>query len=336
MKNHIKKCMQIVLQIIVLHLFFLYPLLSQATDVISGVSIPLNGTTSAANPDLGGVVQRDTLIPFQILDGTGSVLVSGNVQDKVVKSTNLSNLIFSPRLRDITGVPGSKITSLTIEGYANTTTDIEYRTDGLGNTGPNTVNRSAGTGDSLFFTFDPSIINPPNESRFLSILTNSSQFFLTGKITVFAQDQNNNIFSTVLNKTASPTAPPNLPPIAVNDTVVTAFNTTTPAINVLVNDSDPDGDSISITNNTNPSNGTVTQTGTDFVYTPNTGFSGNDSFSYTITDAAGNNSTADVNISVDPAVNQPPTIVPHNVPIFGPLGIIITIFALFIFGRRSK
>ncbi|PKG50186.1 Ig-like domain-containing protein, partial [Olleya sp. 1-3] len=65
--------------------------------------------------------------------------------------------------------------------------------------------------------------------------------------------------------------------------------TTTPGAdvteNVLVNDNDIEGDNQTVTANTNPTNGTVTMSPSgDFTYTPNPGYTGADSFTYTICD----------------------------------------------------
>jgi hypothetical protein len=81
-----------------------------------------------------------------------------------------------------------------------------------------------------------------------------------------------------------PTATTNSAPVATNDSVTTAFNTATASFNVTSNDLDSEGDSLTVSNNTNPSSGGVVRTGNSFVYTPNTGFSGSDSFSYTLSD----------------------------------------------------
>ena len=122
---------------------------------------------------------------------------------------------------------------------------------------------------------------------------------------------------------------PNEAPSAVNDTIITAFNTATAAINVLTNDTDPENDSLSVTSNSNPTNGSITQTGNTFIYTPNSGFSGSDNFSYTISDGHGNNSTANVNITVNITVNS-------SIPTLSLQGILITILGLLLFGHRSK
>lgn len=91
----------------------------------------------------------------------------------------------------------------------------------------------------------------------------------------------------------------NQAPTAVDDSITTAFNTTIAIIEVLSNDTDPENDTLSVTNNTNPANGLVVKTGDTFSYTPNTGFSGSDSFSYTISDGNGNSVTATVTIIVN-------------------------------------
>lgn len=96
----------------------------------------------------------------------------------------------------------------------------------------------------------------------------------------------------------------------VNDAPVAAADTATVnedssvTINVLANDSDPDnGDSISIVSAANGSNGTVSISGNQLVYTPNANFDGSDSFSYTISDAAGQTSTASVDVTVQPVAD---------------------------------
>jgi len=89
----------------------------------------------------------------------------------------------------------------------------------------------------------------------------------------------------------------NSPPIAVDDSAATT-GTTPVSIDVLVNDSDPDGDVITVTEHTQPSNGSVTLTGGIFVYTANSGFTGIDTFVYTIADSSGATDTATVTITV--------------------------------------
>ena len=90
----------------------------------------------------------------------------------------------------------------------------------------------------------------------------------------------------------------NQAPTAVADSASTSAGQPV-TINVLGNDSDPDaGDTLSIKSFTQPANGSVAQSGSALVYTPRAGFSGSDSFSYTIADKSGAVATASVAISV--------------------------------------
>jgi len=180
-----------------------------AVSVIPGAGSLLSGTTSAANPDLGGVVIRDQLIPFQINDNLGNTLITGNVQDRVVRSSNTGQLIFAPRLRDLNNPSGvAWIEGFSMLGFNGFTTDIDYRTDGLGNVGPNSVNRSA-SGDLLDYRYSPSLIVPPDEGYFLSVLTDTNNFDLSGAFIITAgNDFGSSAFSTRLLDVSAPSAIP--------------------------------------------------------------------------------------------------------------------------------
>ena len=86
------------------------------------------------------------------------------------------------------------------------------------------------------------------------------------------------------------------PPIANDDTITTVKNKSATR-NVRANDSDPDGDPLTITAVTQGSNGSVTTNGQTVTYTPNKGFTGSDSFTYTISDD-NSTDTATVNVRV--------------------------------------
>ncbi len=79
------------------------------------------------------------------------------------------------------------------------------------------------------------------------------------------------------------------------------------AVDVLANDSDPDGDSFYISDYGQPTNGTVVQGGTNLLYTPDTDYVGADSFTYEICDTEDACVTATVSINVvdSSACNNP-------------------------------
>ncbi len=88
----------------------------------------------------------------------------------------------------------------------------------------------------------------------------------------------------------------NTAPVANADTATTAADNVV-AIDVLANDTDAEGNTLSITAFTQGSNGTVEQNGTQLNYTPNTGFTGTDTFTYTVSDGT-DTSTGTVTVTV--------------------------------------
>ncbi|MEQ1756506.1 MAG: Ig-like domain-containing protein [Micropepsaceae bacterium] len=106
------------------------------------------------------------------------------------------------------------------------------------------------------------------------------------------------------------------PPVANNDSKTTAFSTAF-TFDPRTNDSDPDGGPLTITAKTNGTKGVVTiNAGASVTYTPNTGVSGADSFTYTITDADGLTATATVSVTIDVAAG-PPVAVNDSVELYG-------------------
>lgn len=101
--------------------------------------------------------------------------------------------------------------------------------------------------------------------------------------------------------------PDNTAPDAVNDDGVTTDFETEVIVPVLANDTDADFDTLSVTGATDGANGTTIVNGDGTVsYTPNAGFSGTDTFDYTISDGNGGTDTATVTVTVGDAPPPPP------------------------------
>ena len=118
-----------------------------------------------------------------------------------------------------------------------------------------------------------------------------------------------NVLPTVVNN-----SPVNNSPSALDDSATTTQEQQI-GIQVLDNDSDPDGDSLRIQSFTPANNGQVVlnnnSTPDDFtddklVYKPDANFTGTDSFEYTISDGNGGTDTATVTITVEPGVVDSP------------------------------
>ncbi len=100
----------------------------------------------------------------------------------------------------------------------------------------------------------------------------------------------------------------NRSPIAVTDSYATSvgeeLNIDT-AEGLLANDVDPDGDPLTLNLDSDPLNGQVTlRDDGAFDYIPDSGFTGSDSFTYTIEDSNGNSSSTEVTIQVEAITND--------------------------------
>ncbi len=89
----------------------------------------------------------------------------------------------------------------------------------------------------------------------------------------------------------------NQQPTVANDSAMTTQGTPV-VIDVLGNDSDPDGDALTITLASQPSNGTATVDNEAIVYTPTASFVGTDTFTYKVSDGKGGMATATVTVTV--------------------------------------
>jgi C1A family cysteine protease len=97
------------------------------------------------------------------------------------------------------------------------------------------------------------------------------------------------------------------PPQSSNDTVTTNENVPV-VVKVLANDTDPNGDTLSVAGVTAPAHGTAVISAKDAVtYTPVSGYNGTDLFTYIAQNARGLKDTATVYVTIN-YVNQPPVI----------------------------
>ena len=117
------------------------------------------------------------------------------------------------------------------------------------------------------------------------------------------------VSAAALLNVQGPTPP--APPVANADSANTLSNTPV-IINVLANDTDINGDTITIVEVAQGTNGSVViNGGTNVTYAPNVGFVGLDAFTYIITDGNAGTNTATVNVTVSapaaPAFTSQPT-----------------------------
>ena len=134
-------------------------------------------------------------------------------------------------------------------------------------------------------------------------------FFGTDSFTYTISDSQGGSATATVNVTI---ASVNDDPVAVDDTITTDEGVAA-SVDVLANDGDADGDTVTISAIGTPTNGSVADLGGGVLeYTPDPGFFGTDSFTYTISDGAGGSATATVNVTVNP-VNDDPVAVDDSI-----------------------
>jgi CshA-type fibril repeat protein len=101
--------------------------------------------------------------------------------------------------------------------------------------------------------------------------------------------------------------PVNDAPVAADDSFTIAEDSSRTTLNVLANDTDVDGDRLRVVAVGEATLGTVAVSGngSGITYTPNRDANGTDSFTYTIADPSGENSTATVTVEITPVNDAP-------------------------------
>ena len=97
---------------------------------------------------------------------------------------------------------------------------------------------------------------------------------------------------------------PNRPPEAVDDRVETAEDTPV-LIDVVANDTDPDGDALQVVAIMAPAHGTATVVTGGMRYVPEPDYHGPDRFTYRVADSSGEMAAASVSVTVLPVNDAP-------------------------------
>lgn len=113
---------------------------------------------------------------------------------------------------------------------------------------------------------------------------------------LYTKDNSNSVSLVVK---ANITYVANQAPVLVQDNAVTELNTAVTISNPLANDSDSEGDAITVTGVGTTVDGTTNLNGDGSItFTPSTGFTGETGFTYTATDARGDSATGNVYVSI--------------------------------------
>ena len=150
-------------------------------------------------------------------------------------------------------------------------------------------------GDSLTITGTSGVNGSAHVSGGNITYTPNTAYTGTETFTYTISDGNGGTDSATITVTVV-ASPVNSEPVAVNDSAATTEGTSI-TIPVLSNDYDPDGDSISISG-TSGVNGLAQVSGGNIIFTPATGFSGTETFNYTLSDGNGGTDSATVTVTV--------------------------------------
>ena len=172
-------------------------------------------------------------------------------------------------------------------------------TAGSANEASQTLTFTVTNSNNALFTVQPSIA-----ANGTLTFTPSTTATGTATVTVKLQDNGgtaNNGVDTLTQTFTITTTASNRPPVAVADTSSTPTATAI-ALNVLANDSDPDGNALTLKSVTSPSakGGTVVIKDGRALYTPPASLTrgSTDTFSYTVSDTAGATATATVTVTI--------------------------------------
>ncbi len=291
-----------------------------ANTLLAGILFNNQGNYLVSDPDgdaltvtwrLGGAVISQTNIPAGLTSNGVSVALSsllsvpGNyaigvtVQDSKGATVNCSSLITLSALLINTYYPpnASDDATNTMQGSPVTVTVLSNDSDANSPALPlSVIGATTPQHGSVVVTAAGTIIYTPNRG-------------FSGTDT-FQYTLSNGKGTDVANVTISVVPLVQSPPIAVLDTAATLAGTAV-TIPVLLNDSDtnyPNPLLFGIASYTQPATGgSVTQSGTNFVFTPTAGFIGLATFNYSITNTAGLSSSATVSVTVSATTQYPPS-----------------------------
>lgn len=274
----------------------------------AGSPVTINVVTNDTDPD------NDTLT---LLGGTyprnGYVYKSGNSAVYTPRAGFVGTDTFTYIITDGKGHYDTGIVTVTVTGGSTTTNvapvavaDTASTTSGPTRVKPVTIevlkNDTDANGDTLTLVGGTLPANGTvTKSGNNAIYTPFLGFVGTDTFTYTVSDGK----GKTAKGTVTVTVKANSAPKAVADTANVTRNiaTTSPkntaTITVLANDSDPDGDTLTLVGGTNPSKGTVVKSGNSAIYTPNVGATGTDTFTYQVSDGYGKTATATVTVTIN-------------------------------------
>ena len=289
------------------------------TDEDNPVTVAAPGVlNNDSDPDVGDTLAvtamntNGTIGNVTAWNADGSLTYDPNGQFEYLKAGDSTTDSFTYTVSDGRGGTDTATVTITINGVNDGPTGISLSNSTVAE------NQPSGTVVGDFSTADPdtgdtftySLVSGEGDNDNASFNITNSQLQTVASfdyetknsysIRVRTTDSGTLYYEKAFNITVTNA---NDPPVAVADNATTLENTPV-TIDVMNNDYDPDGDTLTVVSATNGTNGSVTNNGSNVTYTPALNFTGTDSFNYTISDGNGGTDTATVNVTVNvPVVN---------------------------------
>ena len=283
------------------------------TDEDNPVTVTAPGVlNNDSDPDVGdtltvtAVNTSGTVGAVNAWDADGSFTYNPNGQFEYLQAGNSTIDSFTYTVSDGNGGTDTATVTITINGVNDAPTGISLDNSSVAE------NQPSGTAVGNFSTTDPdtgdtftyNLVSGEGDDENASFTIADSQLRTVASfdyetknsysIRVQTTDSGMLYYEEAFNITVTNA---NDPPVAVADNATTLENTPV-NIDVLNNDSDVDGDILTVDSVTQGANGSVINNGGNVTYTPVLGFNGTDSFNYTVSDGNGGTDTATVTINV--------------------------------------
>jgi len=264
-----------------------------------------NGVDSDPDGDAIGIVAET------IVTANGSVVIAANGDFTYTPNAGYIGAdSFTYTLQDSFGATDTALASITINASANSNpvavADSFAGNEDLVISGNVLTNDSDVNGDTLSVT--AATLTTVNGGA-VSILADGSFTYIPAAdfngtdsfaYTLLDGQGGSDTGTVTLNVAAVNDAP-----VAINDSATTNEDTVV-TINVLSNDSDIEGDTLSVTSVGGAINGTViVNVDNTLTYTPNADFNGSETLTYTISDGNGGITTANINVTINPVNDNP-------------------------------
>lgn len=267
-------------------------------------------STTAGSPVTIAVLNNDSDADGDALTVTSTSGVNGNA---TINSNG--TITFTPAV----GFSGTEsFTYVVSDGNGGTDSANVSVSVAAGNTAPNASNDNASTnagsavtinvlandtdadGDALSITATSGVNGSAQISNGKIVFTPANGFSGTETFTYYISDGNGGSDSANVSVQVYAV---NSAPVAANDSASTAYETAV-TINVLANDQDADGNTLTVTS-TSGVNGTATinSNGT-ITFVPASGFSGTEVFTYYVSDGQGGSDSASVSVNVAAPVSN--------------------------------